>query len=254
MNKEKLFEEVFRKAKIEPPEQLIEALMNTSFNDEYMSREEAIKAAKNIGPKLYEQTYGKNSRLYFHASNKPHDPIRETIQPNSTRESLCFFANNPEAALAVANARHNWSYDFCFLHVCKIKSPVDLFNPQSISDNKRVSFTQNEMSMIQNICNWLKQEWNFDAPERWWRIYENGSIPSAVKKAGFYGIALNFWDMKHSTPEKDKTEGIALFNGNQMKVCGIKVVGLKDEIKNYNEYLKGLKNKDELEKEYKNLI
>jgi len=238
----KLFEPEY----INPPESVIDMFMNTSFNGEFMSREEAIKAAKNLGPKLREQIYGKNSRLYFHASDKPHDPIKESKQKSG--ESLCFFANKPEAALALAKVRHNWDYDFCFLHVCKIKSPINLFNPQAELDVKEVSFPQRELEMIQNICNWLKMGWHPDAPKRWWKIYESKPILSTIKKAGFFGIALNFWDMKYPT------EGIALFNGNQMHVCGIKVVNLKDEYKNYDEYLKNLKTKKKLEEEYKDFI
>jgi hypothetical protein len=251
---EKIFDEVLIETK-EPPESIIKLFMNTSFNNKFMSREEAIHAAKDLGPKLYEQTYGKNSRLYFHASDKPHDPIRESIQHNNdTGESLCFFTNNPESALAVAKARHGWDYNFCFLHVCKIKSQINLFNPQCKSDIKQVSFSKDDLNRIQDISNWLKQGWNLDTPDRWWRIYESGFIPSAIKKAGFLGIALNFWDMIYPTPEKEKTEGIALFYGNQMSVQGIKTVEFGNEIKEYNEYLKDLHTKEEIEEKYKDLF
>jgi len=246
----KLVEEFLKGADLEVSEDISEALIEsfrfTSFNNNFLSREEAIKCIKSLPSKLQEQTYGKNSRLYFHASDKPHNPIKESIQPSNT--FMCFFANNPESALAVARARHNWNYDFCFLHVCKIKSAIKLFNPQCMSDIKKVSFTQKELGHIQRLNDWLKSG-NFSNP-RWWRIYEHKSLPSTIKKAGFDGIALNFWDMIHPTPEQEKTEGIAIFNGNQMHVCGIKVVGLKDEIKDRDEYLKDLKIKEELEVEF----
>jgi len=39
----------------DPPEEVIKMFMTTSFNKEYMSREEAIKAARDLVPKLKEQ-------------------------------------------------------------------------------------------------------------------------------------------------------------------------------------------------------
>jgi len=235
--------EFFEDKSTEPSESIIEMFMSTSFNNDFMSREEAIKAAKKLPSKLKEQVYGKNSRLYFHASDKPYNSIKETTQ-RSSGEQLCFFANNPEAALAVANVRHNWNYDFCFLHVCKLKSPVNLFNPQCKTDFKKTSFTQKEIDFIREVFR------KYDIPERFWRVYENKTIPSTIKKSGFDGIALNFWDYEYPTPEREETEGIAIFNGNQMHVCGIKAVGLKDEIKDRDEYLKDLKIKEELEVEF----
>lgn len=220
-----------------PPESLIEVFMKTSFNKKYMSREEAIEAAKNLGAALREQTYGKNFRLYFHASDKPHDPIKESKQYSG--ESLCFFANKPEAAIAVVRVRHNWNHDFCFLHTCKFKYPVKLFNPQCEQDIKKVSFTQKELKIMQEARDWLKKGWNEETPDRCCRIYE--STPQAIRRAGFLGLALNFWDRNHETTDVDKTEGIALFNGNQMRVCGIKIVNLKDDYKEYDWYLKDLK-------------
>jgi len=238
-----------------PPESVINMFMNTSFNKQFMTREEAIKKVTNLNSKLREQTYGKNSRLYFHASDRPHDPIKESKQESG--ESLCFFSNKPEAALAVVKVRHNWNHDFCFLHVCKLKSSVNLFNPQCKTDIKKVSFTNKELKIIQDETDWIKR-WTkcakLPSPERWWRIYEAFSIPSAIKKAGFSGIALNFWDMNYETPEVDRTEGIALFKGNQMHVLGIKVVNLKDEFKDYDWYLKDIKKKREIEKEYEVLL
>jgi len=231
----------------EPSESIIEMFMSTSFNDDFMSREEAIKAAKKLPSKLKEQIYGKNSRLYFHASDRPHSSIKETIQ-SSSGEQLCFFANNPEAALAVARIRHNWNYDFCFLHVCKLKSSVDLFNPQCKTDLKKTSFTQKEIDFIQEVFR------KYDIPIRYWRVYENKTIPSTIKKSGFDGIALNFWDYEYPTPEREETEGIALFNGNKMNVYGIKKVRLEDPIKDRIEYLKDLKTKEEFEKEYKTVL
>jgi len=235
----------------DPPESVIEILMKTSFNHKFMSREEAIEEANKIGPALREQRehiYGKYSCLYFHASDKLHNYyIRE-----KSGGSLCFLANKPEAALAVAKARHNWNYDFCFLHVCKLNSYVNLFNPQSKSDIKKVSLSRKELEVILDLKNWLIGI-GLKEPERWWRICESKFFPSSIKKVGFLGITLNFWDMTHETPGEDKTEGIAIYNGNQMKVHGIKVINQKDEYKNYDEYLKNLKTKEELEKEYKSL-
>jgi len=247
------FEEILKESGecCDPPESVINMFMNTSFNNVFMSREEAIKAAKNLSPKLQEQIYGKNSRLYFHASARPHDPVKESYQRSG--ESLCFFANKPEAAIAVARVRHNWSYDFCFLHVCKLKSPLNLFNPQCELDFKKVSFSQRVLNEMEEVNDWLKTN-GIKAPERWWRIYESKSIAPAIRRAGFLGMALNFWDMKHETPDMEKTEGIALFNGNQMKVCGIKAVNLKDKFKNYDWYLKDIKKKEDIEKEYKDFL
>ena len=39
----------------DPPEEVIEMFMKTSFNKKYMSREEAIEEAKNLGPALKEE-------------------------------------------------------------------------------------------------------------------------------------------------------------------------------------------------------
>ena len=253
---EKIFDEVLKKSEVydDIPESVIKMLMTTSFNNDFMSREEAIESLENMRHGLREQIYGKNSRLYFHASDRPYDSIRETIQPSG--EKLCFFANNPESALSVVKVRHDRDYDFCFLHICKIKSPINLFNPQSKSDMKKVSFTQNELKSIKDSLDWLQQIpiQNLSAPIRWWRIYESESFLSSVKKAGFDGIALNFWDYICSTPEKEKTEGIALFNGNKMTVYGIKVVNLKHDINDRNECLKGLKTKEDIEKEYESIL
>jgi hypothetical protein len=63
--------------------------------------------------------------------------------------------------------------------------------------------------------------------------------------------------MRYVTPDKDLTEGIALFNGNQMSVNKIKVIDFdkykKDEYK-HEDYLKDLKTREELYKEYKDII
>jgi hypothetical protein len=170
-----------------------------------------------------EQLY-KKRKMYFHIEDRPQIKAR-AVTVGKRIFPMVFFAMDERMCGDFFRIAHqNTSLQTAYLHQCVNIEPMELFNPDSISDIRRIpSNVRTGMdAMLTKLRDDIKSR-------RFWRVMESNGVTRAVYGVKeFDGIALDF--QSQASHLESRTEGLCLFDRaeDKIKVARIAVVPMQD--------------------------
>jgi hypothetical protein len=174
-----------------------------------------------------EQTYRKR-KMYFHIEDCPQIKAK-AITANKRLFPMVFFAMDERMCRDFFRIAHqNTTLRTAYLHQCVNISPMELFNPDSVTDLEKIP-VKAKMGIDKVLYNLRKEI----KSRRFWQVMESPGVTKAVYGIReFDGIALDY--QSQGSSEKDRTEGLCLFDRaeDKMKVVRIAVIPMSDILEN----------------------